>query len=230
MTTPTKIDDPYKIPGAILFMTITFKVGTVVGMTPPPPNTNAPNTNPPNTGTPAPTGTPIVIQAGKQDMNVVAYDPKFVATDTLDQIKSRYGNDGLPYFERFSLPGAPPAVFQVDNGGVYFVGAFGGKDRGSPKSIKWEAAVTGDHVVNGLSLVYWNQKISASDIRQGMYTAPAHGRFTANAKATIMSVYNGPGPGRQVVPQSILQLGELEKVVMHYYATNGNENANLRPS
>ena len=78
----------------------------------------------------------------------------------------------------------------------------------------------------GLTLVYWNQ-VTNTDIRQGMYTGPTHGRFTSHAKATIMSVFSGAGA--QVAPVGTLQLLQAEKLVLHYYATHGGENLNLKP-
>jgi hypothetical protein len=92
----TAVPDPYNIPGAILFMTITFKEGADLGNN-------------------------FKIVKGKQDVNIVAYDPKLKNNETLEAIKARYSTDGLPYFERFSLPGDAPALFQpVGPGQVYF--------------------------------------------------------------------------------------------------------------
>ena len=83
-------------------------------------------------------------------------------------------------------------------------------------------------MTNGLTLVYWNQKPSATELHQGVFTAPAHGRFTSNAKAAIMVVYSGPGA--KVPVSGVLSLLGAEKLVLHYYATHGGENPNLKPS
>ncbi|KAE9366269.1 hypothetical protein N431DRAFT_446450 [Stipitochalara longipes BDJ] len=203
---PTPIPNAYNIPGAILFMTITFKEGATVGK--------------------------VTILKDQQDMNIVAYDPKLMSTETLNAIKLRYSNETLPYFERFSAPGEAPALFQTAGpGGVYFVGTFGAKDKlYSPKSIPWANAVSGDSVLHGLTLVYWNQKVNAKTINQGMFTAPARGHFLANAKPSLMAVRPGPGASVNVAAQGILNLLEAEKLVLHYYATAGDENVNLRPT
>jgi hypothetical protein len=100
MATPIKVENAHKIPGAILFMTITFKEGTTLTF---------------KEGTQSGT---VKIEKGKQDMNIVAYDPKFSKDETLEAVKTRYFNVTFPYFERFSMPGGPPALFQAS--GTYF--------------------------------------------------------------------------------------------------------------
>ena len=95
MTTPVSIPDAYDIPGAILFMTITFKEGATIDS--------------------------IKIVKGKQDMNIVAYDPNYTSTETLSAMQTRYATNGLPYFERFSHLGDGATKFQTPGtGGVYF--------------------------------------------------------------------------------------------------------------
>jgi len=194
----TPVPDAYKIPGAILFMTITFKEGTRFG--------------------------DITIDKSKQNMNIVAYDPKLTKNETLEAIQARYFKDGLPYFERFSPLGADAATFETTSGNVYFVGQFGGKNKPSPKSITWDKAVTGAHVTAGLTLVYWNEK--GNNKAQGMFTAPGHAPFQSHGKATFMNVY--AGPGAKVATQGLLTLLEAEKFVLSFYATHDGENPNLK--
>jgi hypothetical protein len=111
------------------------------------------------------------------------------------------------------------------------VGTFGAKDKQhSPKSIDWASAVTGPHVIGGLTLVYWNQKVNATTTNQGMFTAPARGHFTAKANPSFMTVRPGPGANVNVGVAGILGALQAEKLVLHFYATLEGDNPNLKPS
>ncbi|KAI9865427.1 MAG: hypothetical protein M1813_002317 [Trichoglossum hirsutum] len=126
---PTPVPSAYKLPGALLFMSITYKVG-------------------------APTDTGP-IQKDKRHVGVIAYDPDIKVNDTTEQVVNRYLKEG-PYIERFSAPGPTEVVFPKAQN-AFFIGEFGGAGHESGKSREWTKVVTGDAVAGGLMLVYWNQ-------------------------------------------------------------------------
>ncbi|KAI9763117.1 MAG: hypothetical protein M1840_000882 [Geoglossum simile] len=198
----TTVESAYRLPGAFLFMTITYKVGAV-------------------------TGSGAIVE-GKQHVGVVAYDPNLKVSESFADLEKRYSKES-PYIERFSDPGPTPEIFKKDNGAMYYVGEFGGMGQGSRKSPKWDVVTAAYKAIlaDGLTLIYWNQKTKDNRTNQGVFTAPPNGRFKITATPEIMKIR--PGSGEKFNMPMVLQTLEAEKIALHYYATHEGPMKSLDP-